>query len=101
MPIPIALRPKSAVLNQADWTILQRGHDEASRILGRSARKHEHADRLAREVFRLFDRGHRDPNIIAAIAAQSETKIVLENITEIKVNAVTIKQLQGFVSTAI
>ncbi|MEK1888210.1 MAG: hypothetical protein AAAB35_11690 [Phyllobacterium sp.] len=55
-----------------DWVVLQTAHDSASRILGRSPKTHPYADRLARQIFRLFDLGHRDPAIIAAIAAQTE-----------------------------
>lgn len=87
MPLIVALSLKFSPLTQADWTILQSAHNEASRILGRSARKHKDADRLAREVFRLFNQGHRDPNIIAAIAAQFETRLALESTTRIQIEA--------------
>lgn len=55
-----------------DWLVLQAAHDSASKILGRSPKNHPHADRLAKQVFRLFDLGHRDIAIIAAVAAQTE-----------------------------
>lgn len=87
MPLFSTLHPKATILDQMDWTILQCAHEEASRILGRSARRHKDADRLAREIFRLFDRGHRDPNIIAAIAAQLETRIQLDTLPPAKSHA--------------
>ena len=55
-----------------DWIVLQAAHDCASKNLGRSPKTHPYADRLAKQIFRLFDLGHRDPVIIAAIAAQTE-----------------------------
>ncbi len=55
-----------------DWIVLQAAHDGASKNLGRSPKNHPYADRLAKQVFRLFDLGHRDIAIIAAIAAQTE-----------------------------
>lgn len=55
-----------------DWIVLQAAHNSASKNLGRSSKSHPYADRLAKQVFRLFDLGHRDIAIIAAIAAQTE-----------------------------
>ncbi len=55
-----------------DWLVLQAAHDSASKNLGRSPKNHPYADRLAKQIFRLFDLGHRDIAIIAAIAAQTE-----------------------------
>lgn len=94
--IPIWAKP----FTDEEWIILQAAHDKASRILDRSPKTHRYADRLAREIFRLFDHGHRDANIMAAIAAQFETKLVLENIAEIKINAVRSNNTQGLVGNA-
>ncbi|MRG56408.1 hypothetical protein GF108_12555 [Phyllobacterium sp. SYP-B3895] len=55
-----------------DWFVLQSAHDAASKTLDRSPKTHPCAERLAKQVFRLFDLGHRDPVIIAAIAAETE-----------------------------
>ncbi|MBZ9657361.1 hypothetical protein [Phyllobacterium lublinensis] len=63
-------RPHLLLAN--DWIVLQAAHDSASKNLGRSSKSHPYADRLAKQVFRLFGLGHRDIAIIAAIAAQTE-----------------------------
>lgn len=70
----LAHRPKTSphLILPDDWVVLQVAHDTASRILGRSPKTHPYADRLAKQIFRLFDLGHRDIAIIAAIAAQTE-----------------------------
>lgn len=65
-------KARSRVLLADDWIVLQTAHDSASKNLGRSPKSHPYADRLARQVFRLFGLGHRDIAIIAAIAAQTE-----------------------------
>lgn len=84
MRVSIIDPPKTAILSQADWTTLQSAHEQASRFLERSAQKHEHANRLAREVFRLFNQGHRDPNIIAVLAAQLEVALARKSKTWIQ-----------------
>ncbi|MRG54415.1 hypothetical protein GF108_02305 [Phyllobacterium sp. SYP-B3895] len=60
------------LLLAADWLVLQAAHDSASKNLGRSPNGHRYSDRLARQVLRLFELGHRDIAIIAAVAAQTE-----------------------------
>lgn len=60
------------LLLAADWIVLQAAHDGASKILGRSPTDHRYSDRLAKQVLRLFNLGHRDIAIIAAVAAQTE-----------------------------
>ncbi|MEK1887555.1 MAG: hypothetical protein AAAB35_08280 [Phyllobacterium sp.] len=55
-----------------DWILLQAAHDAASKNLGRSPTGHRYSDRLAKQVLRLFNLGHRDIAIIAAVAAQTE-----------------------------
>lgn len=70
----IAQKPKTRAPLKLpdDWLVLQAAHDSASKNLGRSPQNHPYADRLAKQIFRLFDLGHRDIAIIAAIAAQTE-----------------------------
>ncbi|MBZ9657287.1 hypothetical protein [Phyllobacterium lublinensis] len=66
------LKTRTQIKFPDDWLVLQAAHDSASKILGRSPKTHPYADRLAKQIFRLFDLGHRDTAIIAAIAAQRE-----------------------------
>ena len=54
------------------WDLMQRAHVKASEMLGRCSHTHEHANRLARTVMRLFDQGLRDDVIIAIMAVAQE-----------------------------
>ncbi|PSH65334.1 hypothetical protein [Phyllobacterium sophorae] len=54
------------------WDLMQRAHVKASEMLGRCSHSHEHANRLARTVMKLFDQGLRDDLIIAARAVEQE-----------------------------
>jgi hypothetical protein len=58
-----------------DWDIMQRAHAKASELLGRCPSTHENANRLARTVMKLFDRGLRDAEVLAWIAANQETVV--------------------------
>ncbi|PSH70302.1 hypothetical protein CU102_04290 [Phyllobacterium brassicacearum] len=55
-----------------DWDLMNRAHKRASLLLRRSSSKHEHANRLARKVMDLFDKGMRDEDLISKTAAQLE-----------------------------
>lgn len=55
-----------------EWNIMDRAHETASNILGRDRRLHPAASRLARIVMTLFAQGLRDPDEIAALAADRE-----------------------------
>ncbi|UXN66256.1 hypothetical protein N8E89_24065 (plasmid) [Phyllobacterium sp. A18/5-2] len=55
-----------------EWDLMQRAHVKASEMLGRCSHTHEHANRLARIVMKLFDQGLRDDLIIAIKAVQQE-----------------------------
>ncbi len=62
------------------WNLMQRAHVKASEMLGRCSHTHEHANRLARTVMRLFDQGLRDDVIIAVMAVEQEmTKTGIAN----------------------
>ena len=56
-----------------DWDVMQCAHAKASELLGRCPSTHENANRLARTVMKLFDRGLRDAEVLAWIAANEET----------------------------
>jgi hypothetical protein len=56
----------------AEWLILQRAHVQASSLLGRHPKRHQHAERLSRIIVLLFNQGSRDFQIIAALAANRE-----------------------------
>ncbi|ATU94985.1 hypothetical protein [Phyllobacterium zundukense] len=58
-----------------DWDIMQRAHTKASELLGRCPSTHENANRLARTVMNLFNRGLRDAEVLAWIAANQETAV--------------------------
>ncbi|EJN01633.1 hypothetical protein [Phyllobacterium sp. YR531] len=55
-----------------EWDMMDRAHETASNILGRDRRLHPDASRLARIVMTLFAQGLRDPDEIAALAADRE-----------------------------
>lgn len=57
------------------WDILQTAHNEASSILGRDPRTHDYAERLAREIMRLYESGGRDPIKMALKAVDTEIAI--------------------------
>lgn len=63
------------IYSNNDWEIMQRAHAKASELLGRCPHTHEHANRLARIVMKLFDRGLRDAEVLAWVAANQETVI--------------------------
>ncbi|ATU94096.1 hypothetical protein [Phyllobacterium zundukense] len=48
-----------------DWGLMQRAHAKASLTLDCCPHSHEHANRLARTVMKLFDQGLRDELLIA------------------------------------
>lgn len=55
-----------------DWDLMNRAHKRASLLLRRSSSTDEYANRLARKVMDLFDKGMRDEDLISTIAAQLE-----------------------------
>lgn len=55
-----------------EWRLMRAAHLAASRALGRSPSSDENADRLARRVILLFDRGLRDQAALAHAAATVE-----------------------------
>ena len=57
------------------WDLMHRAHVKASGMLGRCSLTHEHVNRLARTVMKLFDQGLRDDLIIAAKAAEQEMTV--------------------------
>jgi hypothetical protein len=63
------------IYSNNDWGTMQRAHAKASELLGRCPHTHEHANRLARIVMKLFDRGLRDAEVLAWVAANQETVI--------------------------
>jgi hypothetical protein len=65
-------RMRKPFYSTEEWRLMQAAHRVASNELGRSASSHENADRLARRVIVLFDRGLRDQAALAAAAASLE-----------------------------
>jgi hypothetical protein len=61
--------------NPEGLATMQRAHQMASAILRRDPTTHEHVDRLARIVMKLFDQGLRDVEAIARKAADEEAAI--------------------------
>ena len=58
-----------------DWETMRRALEMASAILQRDPTTHEHAERLARCVMKLFDQGMRDAKQIAAAAVDQEASV--------------------------
>jgi hypothetical protein len=58
-----------------DWSTMQTAHQMASAVLQRDPTTHEHAERLARIVMKLFDQGIRDAKTLATQATDEETSI--------------------------
>lgn len=67
---------KNTTYTSKDWATMATAHEMASAMLLRDPRTHEHADRLARTVMKLFDRGLRDPKIIADQASEREASLI-------------------------
>lgn len=65
----------SRTYTSEDWETMRRALEMASVILQRDPTTHEHADRLARCVMKLFDQGMRDTKLIAAKAAEHEASV--------------------------
>lgn len=61
--------------NSEGLATMRTAHQMASAIIRRDPTTHEHADRLARIVMRLFDQGLRDVEAIARKAADKEAAI--------------------------
>jgi hypothetical protein len=55
---------------EEDWRMMKLALSCASLLLDRTLKGHPDADILARTVMSLFDRGFRDPLIIAKMAAE-------------------------------
>jgi hypothetical protein len=62
--------------SEDDWQIMENAHLRACEILGQHPASYEHNDRLARTIMKLFDKGARDHERIASIAAHRETIMV-------------------------
>jgi hypothetical protein len=62
------------IYSSEDWNLMQSALFKATKKLHR-AQDHEDADRLARRVMTLFDRGLRDIDVIARAAAHQEILI--------------------------
>jgi hypothetical protein len=66
---------RQLIYSSEDWNLMQTALLTATKKLHR-AQDHEDSDRLARRVMSLFDRGLRDPDIIARTAANQEMLVV-------------------------
>jgi len=63
------------VYSQENWYVMSAAYERAAVMLGRSSRDGPHAERLAREVMRLFNNGKRDVELIASLAVINEQTI--------------------------
>ncbi|PSH61595.1 hypothetical protein [Phyllobacterium sophorae] len=59
--------------SEDDWHVMEDAHIKACEILGLHPAYYEHKDRLARTIMSLFNKGTRDYQIIASLAAHRET----------------------------
>jgi hypothetical protein len=62
--------------SEDDWQIMENAHRKACERLGQDPAFYEHNDRLARTIMKLFDKGARDYEKIASIAAHREIIMV-------------------------
>jgi hypothetical protein len=69
-----------------DWNVMQSALFKASRQLGRGP-NHEFADRLARRIMTLYDRGLRDEEVIAFAAVEQEE--LLANMVTLRENRIS------------
>ncbi|QND51672.1 hypothetical protein HB779_06980 [Phyllobacterium sp. 628] len=65
----------SAAYTQDAWAIMQRAYYQAIEMLGLLIRTNDDAERLAREVMRLFDRGYNDIGQLATMACNVERRM--------------------------
>ncbi|WP_146119537.1 hypothetical protein [Phyllobacterium phragmitis] len=63
--------PESAYTSE-DWRIMQAAYHRATALLGHGPALGKNADRLAREVMRLYNLGYRDIEALAFAAANIE-----------------------------
>ena len=63
------------VYSQDDWRVMSDAYERAAAMLGRSPWTDPHAQRLAREVMRLFNNGKRDIQLITSLAVINEQTI--------------------------
>ena len=66
-------RLKKLIYSSQDWSLMQTALLLASKQLGPA--KYPYADRLARRIMTLFDRGLRDAETLASAAAHQERLI--------------------------
>jgi hypothetical protein len=64
-----------SVYSQEDWLLLSDAYERSAAMLGRSPRTHPHAERLAREILRLFNSGKREVQLITSLAVINEQTI--------------------------
>ena len=75
-------RTEQLTYSSADWQTMEHAFAQASALLKRSPKTDQRANRLARTVMMFFDRGMRDPDLIAAVAANREISLEFRDITE-------------------
>jgi hypothetical protein len=75
-------RTEELTYSSADWQIMEHAFAQASALLKRSPKTDPRANRLARNVMMFFDRGMRDPDLIAAVAANREISLEFRDSTE-------------------
>ena len=79
MPFSRAERP---TYSSSDWQIMEHAFAQASALLKRPHKTDHRANRLARTVMMFFDRGMRDPDLIAAVAANREISLEFKDNAE-------------------
>lgn len=73
MPIRDEYPGPGSAYSSEDWHIMQAAFHRAAAIVDKDSSDTWKADRLAREVMRLFNLGYRDIEALAFAAANSET----------------------------
>ncbi|PYE87047.1 hypothetical protein [Phyllobacterium leguminum] len=72
MPIRGEYPGTGSAYSNEDWRIMQAAYHRAAAIVDKGSNENWKADRLAREVMRLFNLGYRDIEALAFAAADSE-----------------------------
>src|SRR5262245_3340893 len=64
------------ILTTTDWDVMQRAHDRASLLLGRSPKTDARCNELARTIIAMYESGIHDENELATIAANRELNVL-------------------------
>jgi len=64
------------IFTNTDWEVMQRAHDKASLLLGRSPKTDLRCNELARTIIAMYESGIHDEDELATIAANRELNVL-------------------------